>query len=174
MSGFDLFILVLSWFSLFNLVLVIAIRSEIRNVVLAVEVVICLFLIADVLFRLRRAESKRALLRERGWLEIIGSLPVPGLGLARLSHAAGGRELVNKVAEKPGASRVRTWRAVHSWAVVFLTILVVQFGSMGVLRVERDAPDATISTASDALGGRMPPSPRSDTATSIPSPVRDG
>ena len=154
LSGFDLFILVLSWFSLFNLVLVIAIRiSEIRNVVLAVEGVICLFLIADVLFRLRRAESKRTfMLHEHGWLDIIGSLPVPGLRLARLPRMRQvGREL------RAQGSR-KTWRVARSnlassslWAVVFLTILVVQFGSMGVLRVERDAPDATISTASDAL-----------------------
>ena len=154
LSGFDLFILVLSWFSIVNLVLVIAIRNpDIRNVVLAVEGVICLFLIVDVLFRLRRAESKRTfLLRERGWLDIIGSLPVPGLRLARLPRMGKvGRELRNQGSRK-------TWRVARSnlassslWAVVFLTILVVQFGSMGVLRVEQNAPDASISTASDAL-----------------------
>ena len=153
-SGFDLFILVLSWFSIVNLILVIAIRNpDIRNVVLAVEGVICLFLIGDVLFRLRRAESKRTfLLRERGWLDIIGSLPVPGLRLARLPRMRRmGREFREQGSRK-------TWRVARSnlassslWAVVFLTILVVQFGSMGVLRVEQDAPDATISTASDAL-----------------------
>ena len=36
-------------------------------------------------------------------------------------------------------------------AAVFLTIVVLQYGSMAILRAEDDAEDANIHTASDAL-----------------------
>jgi voltage-gated potassium channel len=154
LTGFDVFVLALSVLSLVNIVLAILPLSEaVTDVVVLVDGVLCLVFLADFLLRLKRAPRKRTyLVGERGWLDLLGSLPFPGLRLARLFRMA----RVFRVVRRYGVRGV--WRMVAAdragsalLATLFLTIVVLQFGSMFVLGAEARADDANIRTASDAL-----------------------
>jgi voltage-gated potassium channel len=154
LTTFDIFVLALSVLSIVNIVLAIAPLSDVvTDVVLIVDAVLCLIFLADFLLRLRRAPQKRAyLIHEGGWLDFLGSLPFPGLRLARLFrmarvartvHHHGGRGVWRMVTgDRAGSALLGT---------VFLTILVLQFGSMLVLGVEARTESSNIRTASDAL-----------------------
>ena len=154
LTTFDIFVLALSVLSIVNIALALAPLSDpVTDVVLIVDGVLCLLFLADFLLRLKRAPDKRTyLIDERGWLDLLGSLPFPGLRLARLFRMA----RVGRIVHRYGLRGV--WRMIAGdragsalLATVFLTIVVLQFGSMLVLGVEARADDPNIRTASDAL-----------------------
>jgi voltage-gated potassium channel len=147
-------VLVLSVFSLINIVLeAVVAREDVVSVVLIVDGVLCLVFLGDFLFRLHRAPSKRGyFIGDLGWLDLLGSLPLPGLRLARIVRVV----RVSRVLRHYGLRNLRRSaeadRAGSSLlGAVFLTVVVLQYGSMGILRVEDDAEGSNIHTASDAL-----------------------
>jgi voltage-gated potassium channel len=153
-TGFDLFVLLLSIVSLLNIVLAVLLRREdIVNVVLVVDGVLSVVFLGDFLLRLHRAPSKRGyFIGGLGWLDLLGSLPFPGLRLARIFRVVrvgrdvrhyGLRNLVGAAAQDRAGNALL--------AAIFLTIVVLQYGSMAILRVEDEAEGANIHTASDAL-----------------------
>jgi len=147
-------VLLLTIFSMFNVILVVLlIRQQIVDVVLIVDGVISFVLLVDFFHRLRRAPSKRGyVFGELGWLDLIGSLPVPGLRFARLPRVLKvGRAAVDSGLHNIGRSANADRAGSSLLAAVFLTIVVIQFGSMSVLRVEEGADGANILSASDAL-----------------------
>ncbi len=153
-TGFDVFVLLLSIFSIFNIVLVVLLaRQDIVNVVLRVDAVLCLVFLGDFLWRLRRSPSKRGyFIDERGWLDLLGSLPVPGLRLARTFRVVRvGRAAHHSGLHRLGRSAAADRAGSSLLAAVFLTIVVLQYGSMAILRVEDESEGANIHTASDAL-----------------------
>jgi hypothetical protein len=154
LTGFDVFVLALSVLSIVNIILVLApLDEDVTNVVLILDGVLCLVFLADFILRYQRAPVKRAyFIGDRGWLDLLGSLPFPGLRLARLFRMV-------RVSRT-----VRHYRVAGIWSIaianragsallaaVFLTIMVLQFGSMSMLRAEDGAADANIHSASDAL-----------------------
>ena len=101
------FIAALSVLSIVNIVLVLVISDpDVKNVVTIVDTGLCFVFFADFLGRLQRAESKRGyFFRGLGWLDLLGSLPFPGVRIARifrvvrvvrLVHTVGMKTLVNK------------------------------------------------------------------------------
>jgi len=153
-TSWEIFVLALSVVSLLNILLVLLLQDDdARNVVLVVDGTLCLVFIGDFLHRLLTAESKRRyMLREGGWLDLIGSLPFPGFRLARVLRVArsvidirhhGGRRLWRDFIKERAQGAL--------YVVLLLVVLVLEFASIGVLTAERDEPDANIATASDAL-----------------------
>jgi voltage-gated potassium channel Kch len=120
---------------------------------LIVDGVLCLIFLADFFLRLTRAPQKRTyLIDERGWLDLLGSLPFPGLRLARLFRMA----RVSSILRRYGPRRIWEMIAVDRagsalLGTLFLTIIVLEFGSIFVLAAEARADNANILTASDAL-----------------------
>ncbi len=153
-TGFDVFVLVLSVLSIVNIALTFVLRdSDVNNVVLIVDGVFSLIFLADFLLRLRRAPSKRGyFFHDGGWLDLLGSLPLPGLRLARVFRVV----RVGRAIRQHGVSNITSAamadRAGSSMLVaIFLTIIVLQYGSMAMLIAEEDAENPNIVTASDAL-----------------------
>jgi Ion channel len=153
-TPFDLFVLVLTILSLVNLfLLILPIATTSKGVLLVVDIVACSFLLADVALRIRRAPTPRDyLIRDKGWLDVLGSLPIPGLRLFRIRRVV----VVSKqVAELGGSKLWRGFLAERAQAtlllVVLLVLVTIEAGSIAVLRAERDAHTATIKTAGDAL-----------------------
>lgn len=153
-NGYELFIAALSVISIINIVLALVISdSAVKNVVTIVDTGLCVVFFADFLGRLRRAESKRGyFFRQLGWLDLLGSLPLPGLRIARvfrvvrvvrLVRAVGMKTLINKVLHDRASSALYT--------VLVLCVLVIQYGSMFELVANRSSPDANITTASDSV-----------------------
>jgi voltage-gated potassium channel Kch len=154
LTNFDIFVLALSVLSIVNMVLAIApFSAAVHNVVLIVDGVLCLIFLADFFLRLTRAPQKRTyLIDERGWLDLLGSLPFPGLRLARLFRMA----RVSSILRRYGPRRIWEMIAVDRagsalLGTLFLTIIVLEFGSLFVLAAEARADNANILTASDAL-----------------------
>jgi voltage-gated potassium channel len=154
LTNFDIFVLALSVLSIVNIALAIApLNAAVHNVVLIVDGVLSLIFLADFLLRLRRAPHKRTyLIDERGWLDFLGSLPFPGLRLARLFRMA----RVSSIVRRHGPRRIWEMISVDRagsalLGTLFLTIIVLEFGSIFVLAAEARADNANILTASDAL-----------------------
>ena len=153
-TGFDVFVLALSILSLINILLeALLARADVVNVVLIVDGVICLALIADFLWRLHSAPSKRGyFIGEWGWLDLLGSLPVPGLRLFRLARVVRVGRAIRFYGLRGLRRSAEADRAGSSLlGAVFLTIVVLQYGSMAILGIEDDAEGSNIHTASDAL-----------------------
>jgi voltage-gated potassium channel len=151
-TPYDLFVLLLTILSLVNFVLLLLpISRTTKGVVLVVEIVASSFLLADVALRIRRAPTPRDyLIRDKGWLDFLGSLPF--LRPFRIRRVV----VVSKQVAELGGSRL--WRGFLGeraqatlLLVVLLVLVTIEAGSIAVLRAERYATTANIKTASDAL-----------------------
>jgi len=153
-SNWEVFVLALSTLSLVNIVLlVLPLHEDSNNVILIVDASLCVVFLADFLYRLRAAESKRAYMwRGGGWLDLFGSVPVPGFRVARAYRVF---RAAHHIRRRGGR---RLWRDFlreraqgAMYVVLLLVVLVLEFASIGVLHAERGVEGATIATASDAL-----------------------
>jgi voltage-gated potassium channel Kch len=153
-TSFDLFILALTVFSLINIVwLILPIGQQIRGVVLIVDAVCCIAFLIDFLLLFNRAPSKSAyFFGQRGWLDLLGSLPIPFLRLARIYRVmsvyvplkrTGGEKVLRRLARDRAGSAI--------FLAILLTTIVLQYMSMAILWVEGDDPKANIHTSSDAV-----------------------
>jgi hypothetical protein len=153
-AGYETFIVLLSIYSLCNIVLIFALpNQDARNVVLIVDIVLSLIFLGDFLYRLFSATSKRHyFLADGGWLDLIGSMPFPGLRIARVFRLV----RIGTALRHYGFRRFwRDYRAQRAAStlltVLFLIIVIVQYVSISILYVERGARGANIHTGSDAV-----------------------
>jgi voltage-gated potassium channel len=153
-SNYELFILALSAYSLVNLaLLLLPVPQQMKDVVTIVDFTLCLIFMGDFLYRLLRAPGKRVyLLKEFGWLDFLGSLPVPGLRLARLFRVVQASRMLRKN-NLPGVIRVFLRRRAEGTLLVvgFLILVALEWASYTMLLVESADANANIKTAGDAL-----------------------
>jgi voltage-gated potassium channel len=153
-NSYELFIGALSVISIINIVLALLIPDPaVRNVVIIVDTGLCFVFFADFLGRLRNAESKSGyFFRHLGWLDLLGSLPFPGLRIARVFRVARVVRLVRAVGMKTLINKMLHDRAGSAlYTVLILCVIVIQYGSMFELVTNRNSPNANIQTASDAV-----------------------
>lgn len=152
--AWELFILALSALSIANLVISFAAANEvITDIVFIVDLGLSAIFLADFSYRLLTSTSKRTyLIRQGGWLDFVGSLPLPGLRIARLFRMARVTLLVRRF----GLGNI--WRGFRSnlasstlLVALLLVIFLLEFGAIGVAKAEAGAPDANIRTAQDAI-----------------------
>lgn len=153
-SNWELFVLALSALSLVNIVLLfLPLHEDSNNVILIVDASLCLVFLGDFLHRLRGAESKRAYMwRGGGWLDLLGSVPVPGFRIARAYRVfRAAHHIRRRGGRRLWRDFVRERAQGAMFVVLLLVVLVLEFASIGVLHAERDVEGASIATASDAL-----------------------
>jgi voltage-gated potassium channel len=153
-SSYELFMAAISVFSIVNLVLlVLPLQGDVKTVILIVDTSLCLAFLADFLARLLRAYSKREyFFRQLGWLDLLGSLPFPGLRVARVFRVVRVVRLVHRVGLKRlYAQFVRDRAASALYVALFLSLVVVQYGSIFELVTQRSVAGANITSASDAV-----------------------
>jgi voltage-gated potassium channel len=149
-SPYEVFILLLSLLSLANIVLAALLwSSDARDVVLVVDGALCIVFLADFAYRLFSAESKREyFVRGGGWLDLIGSLPAPGLRIARIFRVMRALRAIRGYGVRPLARVFMRQRAQGAMYVVLLLVVVVlEYSSIGVLAAERNAETANIRSA---------------------------
>jgi voltage-gated potassium channel len=154
LTNFDLFILALSIFSVFNLIwLILPVSDAVRNVVNIVDVGISLLFLADFLLLLRRAPNKiHFFFKGYGWLDLISSLPFPALKIVRIFRIARVWRPMRVMGARGVWRRITVDLAGSALLVaVFLVIVVLQYGSMLVLWAEGGDSKANITTGSDAV-----------------------
>jgi len=153
--GYEIFIGALSLLSIFNLLLVALSRQggDLQNVLLIMNAIFSGVFLLDFSYRLATAPSRRDyFFKHFGWADLLASLPFAELKFLRifrlvrvfrLMREVGGRKVLRTLVRDRAGSALYT--------LLLAGVLVLQFGSLAILRIEDDAPGANITNASDAL-----------------------
>jgi voltage-gated potassium channel Kch len=153
-ANYEVFVFLVTLFSIVNSVLwFFALEPYTRSVIQIIEYVICVFLLLDFFFRLIRARDKRVyFIQYYGWMDLLGSLPVFGLRLARLARPLIlGRKIRRDELSTMGGVIVRQRAQSTLLAVIFLALVIFEISGIAILKAEARSPGANIQTASDAL-----------------------
>ena len=153
-TSYELFIGALSVLSIINLALYYLIPDEnISTVVLIMDGFLSAIFFADFLYRLFTTDSKSTyFFRQMGWADLLASLPLPQfkilrvfriLRVYRLGKAYGGARMIKEFFSNRGGSALLV--------LIFIMILILEFGGLAMLSIESRSPDANIKTASDAV-----------------------
>ena len=91
-------------------------------------------------------------LKQFGWADLLASMPFPQLKILRLFRVIRVWRLLNELGPKGIVDEFVSNRARSALLTLLLfVILLIEFGSLTILSVERYNPDAPIQTASDAV-----------------------
>jgi len=153
-TGYEIFIGALSVLSLVNIVLFAVLRDQAtRAVVQSIDILLSLVFLIDFLFRLRRAPSRSFyFFRGFGWADLLASLPFPTVKVLRIFRLVRvGRLLRHYGARNIARSLIKDRAGSALLSLLLVGVLVLEFGSLAMLALERNVPDANIKTASDAL-----------------------
>lgn len=154
-TGYEIFIGLLSVLSIVNLVLVYAFVHDpgLQHILSAMNVLFSAIFLGDFLYRLRTAPSAAAyFFRHFGWADLLASLPFPQAKVLRTFRLIRVYRMLRDVGPRKIWQSVTRDRAGSALLVLLLMgILVLQFGSLTMLRVEQYADGANITSASDAL-----------------------
>jgi hypothetical protein len=153
-TSYELFIGALSVLSIFNLVLFYLLPDpEISAVVLIMDGILSLIFLSDFLYRLFTTDSKSGyFFRQMGWADLLASLPLPQfkilrifriLRVYRLGKDYGGSRMIKEFFANRGGSALLS--------LIFLMLLILEFGGLLMLSVESQSPDSNITNASDAV-----------------------
>src|SRR6478752_5275114 len=153
-TSFEVFVFGLSILSIINIALLFLPLSAAQHGVIKItDGVLCIFFLLDFLVRYRNsADRRRYFFRDWGWLDLVGSLPAPGLRLLRairMWHIA--RDLKRMGGDAFYRRLLRDRASSALYAALFLAIVVFEFCSIFVLSAESHSSDANIRTGSDAL-----------------------
>ncbi len=153
-TGYEIFIAILSVLSIVNIVLMYAVDDDnLDTVILAMNGLLSGIFLGDFAYRLLTADSKSGyFVRQFGWADLLASLPFPQvkvlrlfrlIRVVRLLRMNGVRRILRTLLEDRAGSALLT--------LVMMGILVLEFGSLGILHIEQYQEGANITTASDAL-----------------------
>lgn len=153
-TGYEIFIAALSVLSLVNIVLASLLRDEAtQTVVYTLDGLLSVVFLIDFLVRLRRAPSRvDYVFRQFGWADLLASLPFPQVKILRIFRLVRVARLLRRYgASNVGRSLIKDRAGSALLTLLLIGILVLEFGSLVMLILERNAPGANIRTASDAL-----------------------
>ena len=152
--GYEIFIGALSVLSILNIVLLYAVNDKsLDNVLLIMNFVFSVTFLIDFFLRLSTAPSKSTyFFRQYGWADLLASLPVAQLKILRLFRVLRVYRLLREYGARNILRSLRRDRAGSAlYMLLFLGMLVLEFGSFGMLLIEQNAAGANITTSSDAL-----------------------
>jgi voltage-gated potassium channel len=152
--SYELFIVAISILSLINIVIFIGpFEPDTKEIAAIIDLFLSAILLADFLGRLFVADDRREyFFRRHGYLDLLGSLPLPVIRVFRIARvyrginrvsALGGRRLARKLIHERAQAALL--------AASFLVIFVLEVGSILVVKAEQGSPDANIVTGGDAL-----------------------
>jgi voltage-gated potassium channel len=164
-NAYNIFILVLTVLSLaVMVVLLLPLSDQTLKLLTFYDNLICVIFLIDFFLNLRGASKKSDyFIKERGWLDLLGSIPSLGLltnagkfaglfRLARLSRFARITRLLRGENKKTLVKDVLENRSRYAMFItILLTLLVLTVSSVLVLQFESKSPDANINSGGDAL-----------------------
>lgn len=154
-TGYEIFVGILSVLSILNLILIYTNRQDenLQNVLYIMNALLSAIFMGDFIYRISTTPSRSGyFFRQFGWADLLASLPLPQLKILRifrllrvyrLLREFGFKNIVRSLVKDRAGSALIT--------LILLGILVLQFGSLEMLRVEERSPNANITTASDAV-----------------------
>jgi hypothetical protein len=152
--GYEIFIGLLSILSIFNLALVYIVQDPNLDMVLSVmNAVLSGVFMIDFIYRFATASSRRDyFVRQFGWADLLASMPIEQLKILRVFRLFRVYRLMKEVGLKGIGRGLLKERAGSALLTLLLAgILVLEFGSLGILRIEQYAPNSNIKNASDAI-----------------------
>lgn len=151
--GYEIFILLVSLLSVFNVVFtwLPVIDPDAVNVIVVINFFLTIIFIADFLYRMSTTDSKKHyFFHNWGWADLLAC--IPALRILRLFRIFKAYRLLDKYGGRNAFRQIRKHRAESVlFIVIFCVILVIESGAFFVLVAERSAPNANIITASDAM-----------------------
>jgi voltage-gated potassium channel len=160
-NAYQIFILVLTILSLVIMVLLLVpLYGAVHDLLLWYDNAICVIFLLDFGLSMRQAPSKRDyFFRERGWLDLLGSIPALGFfsftalfRLARLSRLARISRILRRQNDKDLIADVVKNRGQYAAAVtLLLAFMVLVISSILELFFETKSPEANITTGGDSL-----------------------
>lgn len=161
-NAYNIFILVLTVISLLVMVVMfLPLDDATIRLLQFYDNLICVIFLIDFFLNLRAASRKSDyFIKERGWLDLLGSIPSLGgtfkytglLRLARLSRFARITRLLRGENKKALVKDVVENRSQYAvFITILLTIIVLASASVLVLQFESQSPDAKITNARDAF-----------------------
>ena len=153
-AGYEIFIGLLSLLSVVNLVLMPLIDDEDLTKVLGImNALLSVIFLGDFAYRMSTAPSRSTyFLRQYGWADLLASMPLAQLKILRLirlmrvyrvMRIGGVRHIVRTLLRDRAGSALLT--------MLLLGILMLEFGSLFILYLEKNVDGANITTASDAI-----------------------
>jgi voltage-gated potassium channel len=152
--GYEIFIGALSILSILNLVLIYLVDDPALDTVLMImNIPLTLIFFIDFLYRLKTAPDRSEYFwRNWGWADLLASLPFEQTKILRVFRLVKVYRLLKEYGAKNIARAVFKDRAGSALLMLLLIgILVLEFGSLEMLRLEGGTPGANITTASDAI-----------------------
>lgn len=153
---YDLFILVLTILSLLVVLglLILPLSTDIAVILLRIDFLFCVLFLVDFLITLRRAPDKfNYFFKQEGWLDLLGTIPtLPGslwTGLFRLARLYRTVRIIKHLRGKDHEEMIAEAREAPARTVllttIFLSVVIVIFGSFFILRFERGESGASIT-----------------------------
>jgi voltage-gated potassium channel len=161
LANYDLFILVLTIFSMIVMVGILLPGNPAGQAALVfADFLICVVFLVDFFIQLRRAPHKiNYFVKKGGWLDLLGSIPaIPGFSwtvlyrLGRINRPVQmWRRLRREDRDEAAPKRRENPAGTVLLTTILLAIILLTLGSLLVLRVERFAEDATITNGAVAF-----------------------
>jgi len=161
-NAYNIFILVLTVFSLaIMVVMLLPVDDATLGLLQIYDNLICVIFLIDFFINLRAAPKKSDyFIRERGWLDLLGSIPSFGgvfkyaalFRLARLSRFARITRLLRGENKKQLVEDVVENRGQYAaFITILMTMIVLTVASVLVLQFESQSPDANIQSGWDSF-----------------------
>ncbi|MCB8984389.1 MAG: ion transporter [Ardenticatenaceae bacterium] len=155
-TGYELFILLLSLVSVFNLILIwidyfYSISPLTMGVLEIINAILTVFFLFDFTYRLLTASSKsNYFFRNWGWADLLACLPQLRIfrvfrifRAARLLRIFGVQNMVNEI--------VNNRAGIALFITIFGIIVIAEIVGVFMLKVEASYPNANITTSGDAV-----------------------
>ena len=154
-TTYEAFIGVLSILSILNIALIYLARSE--QVDAVVEIMtgfLSIIFLVDFTFRFVTAGQDRwnYFFRQFGWADLVASVPIPQFKILRIFRLFRAYRLGKEYGVRNMALTFWEERAQSALlAVLLFILLLLEFGSMAMVRAEENASGANITTGGDAV-----------------------
>lgn len=153
--GYEIFIMLLTILSIFNLILLTfaSVDPDLSSIILTINTFITIIFIIDFLSRFFTVKSKtHYFFRGYGWADLLSSLPLIQFKIFRLFRLFRVIQIMRYFGPRKIARNLLYNRAGSAlYLTIFVIILVLQVGSLAVVRVEKDVAGANIVNGIDGL-----------------------
>ncbi|HBO64626.1 TPA: hypothetical protein DD425_01540 [Candidatus Saccharibacteria bacterium] len=151
---FDFFMLGITLLSFVNLLLYLFIHNDTLTIAVGfIDFILSGLFLVDFLRLFITAPNRKVyFFKEFGWADLLASLPFPQLNTLKIFRMVKAYGIIRRAGWKNIKASFNNNRAsVAIYTVFLIIILLLEFGSIGILAIEGGDPSANIRTASDAL-----------------------
>ncbi len=150
--SYELFILGVGLVSITNTALfVLPLDGPITAVAFVIDAILGPIFLFDFAYRFATTPARSTyVLRRFGWADLLSA--VPFLGLFRVFRISRVGSLLRRADREDVLKELYVGRAATTfWTTMFLVLIVIEFGGMGVFYAEAGYPGSNISTGGDAV-----------------------